>query len=125
MTIKEIRQLTNLSQPKFCEKYGIPLATLRKWEQGHRTCSSYVAELLEFKVKEDLKMENFNAKNMFLKPERPFLLIYADNDEVNYAWLESEEELKEVIAEVASYGCKICDAIEIGSLREIDFEKDA
>lgn len=57
MTIKEIRQLTNLSQRKFCEKYGIPLQTLCKWEQGHRTCSDYVVELLEFKVREDLKMK--------------------------------------------------------------------
>lgn len=57
MTIKEIRALTELSQPKFCEKYGIPLPTLRKWEQGHRTCPDYVVELLEFKVMEDLKNE--------------------------------------------------------------------
>ncbi len=57
MTIKEIRQLTSLSQPKFCEKYGIPLQTLRKWEQGHRSPPDYVVELLEFKVREDLKME--------------------------------------------------------------------
>ncbi len=53
MTIKEIRQLTNLSQQKFCEKYNIPLPTLRKWEQGNREPPGYVLELLEFKVKED------------------------------------------------------------------------
>ena len=57
MTIKEIRQLTSLSQPKFCEKYGIPLVTLRKWEQGHRSPPDYLVELLEFKVREDLKMD--------------------------------------------------------------------
>ena len=55
MTVKEIRQLTNLSQSKFCEKYGIPLVTLRKWEQGHRSPPDYLVELLEFKVREDLK----------------------------------------------------------------------
>lgn len=57
MTIKEIRQITNLSQKKFCEKYGIPLQTLCKWEQGYRTCPDYVVELLEFRVREDLKMD--------------------------------------------------------------------
>lgn len=56
MTIKEIRQLTNLSQSKFCKKYGIPLQTFQKWEQGHRSPPNYVVELLEFKVREDLKM---------------------------------------------------------------------
>lgn len=64
-------------------------------------------------------MEKYNKYNMFLKPERPFLLIYTDDNTVSYAWLETEEELREVIAEVISYGCEIQDAIEIGSCREI------
>lgn len=55
MTIKEIRQLTNLTQQKFCDKYGIPLQTLRQWEQEHRSPPDYLVELLEFKVREDLK----------------------------------------------------------------------
>ena len=47
----------------------------------------------------------------FTKPERPFLLIYTDiDDSVSYAWLETEDELKEVIEEVKSYGCTIQDA---------------
>ena len=66
-------------------------------------------------------MEKYDKYNMFLQPERPFLLIYTDNDTVSYAWLETEEELKEVIAEVISYGCEIQDAIEIGSCREIKY----
>ena len=65
-------------------------------------------------------MEEYNKYNMFLQPEKPFLLIYTDTDDsVSYAWLESEEDLQEVIKEVTSYGCKIQDAIEIGSVREI------
>lgn len=55
MTIQAIRALTNLSQPQFCEKYHIPLPTLRKWEQGKREPPDYLVELLEFKVGEDLK----------------------------------------------------------------------
>lgn len=58
MTIQEIRALTNLSQPQFCEKYHIPLPTLRKWEQGKREPPDYLVELLEFKVREDLKNDN-------------------------------------------------------------------
>lgn len=56
MTVKEIRTLINLSQPQFCDKYNIPLPTLRKWEQGKRKPPDYVLELLEFKVKDDLNM---------------------------------------------------------------------
>ena len=55
MTIKDIRKLTNLSQPHFSQKYNIPLPTLRHWEQGQRECPQYVLELLEFKVREDLE----------------------------------------------------------------------
>ena len=66
---------------------------------------------------------NYEQRKIFLKPERPFLLIYTDNDEISYAWLETEEELKEVIAEVKSYGCEISDAIEIGSCRDVIFEE--
>lgn len=61
---------------------------------------------------------------MFLKPERPFLLIYeSEQDGVSYSWLEDEDELKDVIKEVKSYGCTIVDAIEIGSYREINTDE--
>lgn len=67
-------------------------------------------------------MGEHNEYNMFLRPERPFLLIYTDTDDsVSFAWLESEEDLRDVIKEVTSYGCKITDAIEIGSCREIKY----
>lgn len=59
----------------------------------------------------------------FVKPDKPFLLIYADNDSsVSYAWFETEEELREVAEEVRSYGCEICDAVEIGSCCNISFK---
>lgn len=62
--------------------------------------------------------------NMFLKPERPFLLIYeSEQDGVSYSWLEDEDELKDVIKEVKSYGCTIVDAIEIGSYRKINTDE--
>lgn len=58
-------------------------------------------------------------ENIFTKPDRPFLLIYTDEDTVSYAWLETEEELKEVMEEVKSYGCTIQDAIEISGCRDL------
>lgn len=67
-------------------------------------------------------MGEHNEYNMFLRPEKPFLLIYTNADNsVSFAWLESEEDLREVIEEVKSYGCEIQDAIEIGSYREIKY----
>lgn len=58
----------------------------------------------------------------FLQPEKPFLLIYTDDrdEELSVAWLESEEDLRETVEEIKSYGCKVVDAIEIGSYREVN-----
>ncbi len=37
--------------------------------------------------------------------------------------MEDEEDLLELIQKVKGYGCKIIDAIEIGSCREINTEE--
>lgn len=76
MTIKEIRVLTGLSQVKFCEKYHIPLNTFARWEQGKREPPDYLVELLEFKVKEDLKMENITPEEFYQK-----MVEYSKEDE--------------------------------------------
>lgn len=56
--VTRIRELTGLSQSQFSDKYHIPLPTLRHWERGDRECPQYVLELLEFKVREDLKADS-------------------------------------------------------------------
>lgn len=35
--VAAIRQRTGLSQPAFAARIGVPVATLRNWEQGHRS----------------------------------------------------------------------------------------
>ena len=47
------------------------------------------------------------SNEYYVKPEKP--------------WLETEEDLTDVIDEVKSYGCTIIDAIEIGSYRDIEY----
>lgn len=54
MEIKEIRKALGLSLKKFSERYKIPLRTLENWEGGQNTPPSYVLELLEYKIKNDL-----------------------------------------------------------------------
>lgn len=53
--ITRIRSITGLSQPQFCEKYGIPLPTLRHWELGDRKCPQYMLDSLEIRVKNDME----------------------------------------------------------------------
>lgn len=60
MEIKEIRKKTGLSQTLFSKKFGIPVATLRDWEQGRRKCPDYVNTMLEIIIDnylmEDIEM---------------------------------------------------------------------
>lgn len=44
--IKELRDTTGMTQKAFAENYGIPLSTLRKWEQGEASPPSYVLRLI-------------------------------------------------------------------------------
>lgn len=44
--IRELRDSTGLTQKEFADMYGIPLSTLRKWEQGESSPAPYVLNLL-------------------------------------------------------------------------------
>lgn len=55
--IKEIRQLSGLSQAKFSVKYGIPKRTIESWEMGERECPEYLINLLRRAVEEDFKKD--------------------------------------------------------------------
>lgn len=70
------------------------------------------------------EFKHFDGGEPFLQPERPFLLIYEDeNEAVSFSFLETEDDIVEVIKEVKSYGCKILQAIEIGSCRDVVIEE--
>ena len=53
--VKEIRELTGLSQVKFASKYGIPKRTLESWESEDIEYKDYVIDWLEALVKNDLQ----------------------------------------------------------------------
>ena len=64
-------------------------------------------------------------ENIFNKPEKPFLLLAEDSEHsISYHWLESEEELQEVALELKDGGCRIIEAIEIGSCRNVEIKPD-
>lgn len=44
--VKEIRESTGMSQKVFAETYGIPVGTLRNWEQGTNSPAPYILNLL-------------------------------------------------------------------------------
>lgn len=44
--IKELREATGMSQKAFAQMYGIPLGTLRNWEQGYNAPAPYIINLI-------------------------------------------------------------------------------
>lgn len=44
--VKELRESTGMTQKNFASMYGIPLSTLRKWEQGEASPAPYVVNLI-------------------------------------------------------------------------------
>lgn len=66
------------------------------------------------------KFKAFNGSESFVKPDKPFMLVYeSEKDGLSIAWLETMEDMIETIEEVKSYGSTIVDAIEIGSCKDV------
>lgn len=51
MTIKEMRQMLDMTQEMFSQRYNIPKRTIENWESGKRTPPTYVLEMLENAVR--------------------------------------------------------------------------
>lgn len=66
------------------------------------------------------KFKAFDSGEPFVKPEKPFMLVYeSEKDGLSIAWSKTEEKMMDTIEEVKAFGDKIIDAIEIGSCREV------
>ena len=51
---KILRKHSGMTQEKFCEKYKIPLSTLKQWELDKAQPPEYVYNLLKYKVYKDI-----------------------------------------------------------------------
>jgi len=69
MKIKELRQIINMSQRQFSSHFGIPLGTLRNWEQGIATPPEYVLTMILATVRRDkmINVETIKFLNMLNK----------------------------------------------------------
>lgn len=46
MTIREMREMSGLTQKEFANRFGIPIGTLRRWEYGESTPASYIIKMI-------------------------------------------------------------------------------
>ena len=51
MTIKELRQLSGMTQKAFGEYFDIPHRTIQNWEGGQSDCAKYLLDLMEYKLR--------------------------------------------------------------------------
>ena len=62
--LKNKRQHLKLTQKELAETLGIPLGTLRNWEQGIRTPNNFTQNAIFEKIKEVQKMMNYRGSTM-------------------------------------------------------------
>ena len=94
MDIKEMRDMTRLTQREFAAKFDIPIGTLRRWEYGESKPAPYIIKLIALQLPVDpKKMEQ-------IKDEEGNLFFY--NKEAGYLMdmqgtrIHIKDELEEV-----------------------------
>ncbi len=53
MTIKELRNLTGMTQKVFADYFNIPKRTIEQWEGNQRECKEYIIELMAYKLQKE------------------------------------------------------------------------
>lgn len=53
MTIKELRQLSGMTQQAFAKYFGMSKRAIESWEGGQRNCPQYLLDLMEYKLKNE------------------------------------------------------------------------
>lgn len=62
--VKDIRIKTGMTQKAFSERFGIPISTLRKWEQGESSPPQYVIDLIAASLPaEDSSLRKIPGRN--------------------------------------------------------------
>ena len=64
MKINDLRNITQMTQRQFAEYFGIPVGTLRNWEQGIANPPEYVFQMIITSIRRD-KMINVETINFF------------------------------------------------------------
>lgn len=67
--VKDLRKQADLSQSQFAEKYGIPVRTLQKWEQGAAEPLPYLMALIQDEITEE---EYIDVSKYFITPQNVF-----------------------------------------------------
>lgn len=53
MTIRELRNLSGMTQQAFADYFGISKRAVESWEGGQRKCPEYLLQLMEYKLRNE------------------------------------------------------------------------
>lgn len=69
MEIKELRITTGLSQAEFSKKFGIPVSTIKNWEQGQRKPPKYLVSMMQQLLKYEAAVQpGDDPDNVYVQP---------------------------------------------------------
>ena len=94
MDIKEMRDMTRLTQKEFAAKFDIPIGTLRRWEYGESKPAPYIIKLIALQLPVDQrKMEQIKDEegNIFFYNKEAGYLMDMQGTRINI-----KDELEEV-----------------------------
>lgn len=94
MDIKEMRDMTRLTQREFAAKFDIPIGTLRRWEYGESKPAPYIIKLIALQLPVDpKKMERIKDEegNIFFYNKEAGYLMDMQGTRINI-----KNELEEV-----------------------------
>ena len=57
MTLKELRQLSGMTQKEFAEYFGIPKRNVEDWERGIYPMKPYLLDLMQYKLEKENKIK--------------------------------------------------------------------
>lgn len=92
--IRELREMTGMTQKAFASAYEIPLSTLRKWEQGETAPAAYVTRLIAGTLpcldKTKVRLNGENGRIYYYDPNKKTVADILGNT------ISVEENLEEI-----------------------------
>ena len=84
MTIKDIRKETGLSQSAFAQTYGIPVGTLRNWEQGLSKPPKYVLDILRQLILATVEFKEYRFDEPVSRDTYTQVVNYCNQNEIAF-----------------------------------------
>lgn len=106
MNIKQLREITGLTQKKFGERYKIPLRTVQNWESGTNTPPDYIPRLIELVMILENEIEQLrNGKTSFFdtKGEQDPQQQQPPEEEKNTDTVTNWTEKEKLASKILSY----------------------